>query len=85
MLILLILPAAAEAAPADLDRGFGSAGRTILDFGGNDDTNATAIQPDGKIVLAGATSIKADAVVARLNADGTPDRSFGGGDGGADM
>jgi uncharacterized delta-60 repeat protein len=81
ILILLLLPAAADAAPADLDRGFGSGGRTIVDFGGNDDTNATAIQPDGRIVVAGATSIKADAVVARLNADGTPDRSFGGGDG----
>jgi uncharacterized delta-60 repeat protein len=80
-LLLLLVPAAAEAAPADVDRGFGSGGQTIVDFGGDDESNATAIQPDGKIVVAGSTSINADAVVARLNADGSPDLGFGGGDG----
>lgn len=41
---------------------------------------ATAVQPDGKIVVAGyvaTTSNGYDAAVLRLNADGTPDESFG--------
>lgn len=42
------------------------------------------IQPDGKIVACGGYSITAsntDYIVVRLNADGTPDTTFGGGDG----
>ncbi len=42
------------------------------------------IQPDGKIVVCGGYSISAantDFLVIRLNSDGTPDTSFGGGDG----
>jgi uncharacterized delta-60 repeat protein len=77
ILILLLLPAAANAAPADPDRGFGINGRAVIDFGGNDDVYAMAVQPDGKVLLAGFTSIKSDAAVARLNPDGSPDRGFG--------
>ena len=44
-------------------------------------TNATAwrdiVQPDGKIVVIGAAST--GGIVARYNADGTPDTSFGTG------
>ena len=64
-------------APADIDRGFGRDGRVVVDFGGSDDVYAVAVQPDGKIVVAGETSNKSDAVVARVNADGSPDRGFG--------
>lgn len=42
------------------------------------------IQPDGKIVVCGGYSVTAsdtEFIVVRLNADGTPDESFGGGDG----
>ncbi|MFN5356181.1 MAG: T9SS type A sorting domain-containing protein [Bacteroidota bacterium] len=42
------------------------------------------IQPDGKIVVCGGYSVTAantDFIVVRLNADGTPDTNFGGGDG----
>lgn len=42
------------------------------------------IQPDGKIVVCGGYSVTAantDFIVVRLNADGTPDTAFGGGDG----
>ena len=72
---------AALSAPADPDRGYGRDGRAVIDFGGNDDVNALAVQPDGKAIVAGATSLKSDAAVARLNTDGSPDKGFGGGDG----
>jgi uncharacterized delta-60 repeat protein len=42
------------------------------------------IQPDGKIVVCGGYSVTADNtdfIVVRLTADGTPDATFGGGDG----
>ncbi len=42
------------------------------------------IQPDGKIVVCGAYSVtedNSDFIVVRLNTDGTPDVSFGDGDG----
>jgi uncharacterized delta-60 repeat protein len=67
----------AHGAPADTDRGFGSNGRAVIDLGGNDDVYAAAVQPDGKILLAGYTSLKYDAAIARLNPDGSPDRGFG--------
>ena len=52
-----------------LDPSFGSGGR-VLDVPGA--AHALALQPDGKIVTAGAG-------VARYAPDGTPDSSFGGG------
>jgi uncharacterized delta-60 repeat protein len=63
------------------DATFGTAGVVDLAFnsGGSafndDEANAVAIQPDGKIVLAGYSRF--DFAAARLNADGTPDASFG--------
>ncbi|MFN5307476.1 MAG: T9SS type A sorting domain-containing protein [Bacteroidota bacterium] len=42
------------------------------------------IQPDGKIVACGGYSVTAsntEFIVVRINADGTPDNTFGGGDG----
>jgi hypothetical protein len=81
ILLLLLLPAAASAAPADIDRGYGTNGHTVLDSGGGDYVTAMAIQPDGKTVVVASTPIKVDGVVMRFTADGAPDRSFGGGDG----
>ncbi len=42
-----------------------------------------ALQADGKIVLVGFSNngIDNDSAVVRLNSDGSPDTSFGGGDG----
>jgi len=69
------------------DSSFGEDGRASLDLG---DTNlpvaqALALQPDGRIVVAGA-SIFTDSgrgfdevMVGRLSASGTPDESFGNG------
>src|SRR3954469_3826209 len=69
----------AAAAPADLDLGFGSGGRVLTGFPDeNDNAYAVALQPDGKIVIAGATYRGYDGLVARFNPDGTPDRSFDG-------
>ena len=76
-----------------LDAGFGTAqdgtpdGVVGVSLGDGDDTaSAIGIASDGKIVVAG-TSVAKDGssnfVVARLNADGTPDAGFGA-DGGAD-
>ena len=65
-------------APADVDRGFGRDGRVTADAGGDEYANALALQPDGKIVVAGETSLNKNAVVFRLNPDGSPDRSFDG-------
>lgn len=58
------------------DTTLGGDGTTTIDFGDEDDfCHAMALQPDGKIVLAGyiAGGIVA---VARLNSDGSPDGTF---------
>ena len=46
------------------------------DFGGSDVANALAIQPDGKIVVAGNTSASS-LVLARYNSNGSLDTIFG--------
>lgn len=71
------------AADGDLDPTFGPAGtgKVQVDFAGNfDNANAVAVQPDGKIVVAGTTFIggQGDFAVARLNQDGTLDPTFDG-------
>jgi uncharacterized delta-60 repeat protein len=59
-----------------LDSSFGSGGKVTTDFGGAaDGAKAVALQADGKIVAAGGNG--ADFAVARYNADGAPDASFG--------
>jgi uncharacterized delta-60 repeat protein len=62
--------------------GFGSAGVVKTDIlGGGDQANAVAVQPDGKIVVAGfatRSGIDSDFALVRYNADGTPDQSFDG-------
>ena len=64
-----------------LDPGFGSGGRVRTDFGGRyDDALAVAVQPNGKIVVAGTSSDSSgsDMAVARYTSDGRPDPSFDG-------
>jgi uncharacterized delta-60 repeat protein len=64
----------------------GGSGKFIIDFTGFDRANAVALQPDGKIVVAGNTApsgaplpgVTPDMAVARVNADGTIDTSFNG-------
>ena len=49
-----------QAAPGEPDRGFGTGGVITTDFdGGTDQARALVVQPDGKVVAAGAGSITA--------------------------
>jgi uncharacterized delta-60 repeat protein len=63
-----------------LDPTFGTAGKTAVDFGGDDFATAMARHANGRILLAGR-STTAGAVVARLRSNGVLDPDFGGGDG----
>ena len=63
----------------DVDLSFGTDGRVTLDFGINDVAEDVFIQSDQKILVAGSTDTlnQADAVIVRLNEDGSLDNSFG--------
>lgn len=59
-----------------LDSSFGSSGKVRTSISAFDDQlNALAIQPDGRIIAVGTASV--DFAVVRYNADGTLDNSFG--------
>src|SRR5215831_18017822 len=65
-----------------LDASFGTGGRVTTDFGGPyDQAESVAVQPDGRIVVAGAaarlTNTGFDFALARYNSNGTLDTSFG--------
>jgi uncharacterized delta-60 repeat protein len=63
-----------------LDTGFGQGGKVTTDFGGDEAISGMAVQPDGKIVVAGTTSRDSGGfALARYNPDGTLDTSFGDG------
>jgi uncharacterized delta-60 repeat protein len=60
------------------DTGFGSSGWVVTDFGSSssgEHAYDVEVQSDGKVVAVGSTN--GDGAVARYNADGTPDTSFG--------
>lgn len=66
------------------DPSFGAGGIVSLLLGTTgSEARAVLVQPDGRIVVAGEAkgATTYDFSVARLNADGSPDLSFGGGDG----
>jgi uncharacterized delta-60 repeat protein len=60
---------------ADLDPSFGDGGGVLFDVGPEALASATAVQPDGKIVVAGRQG--SNAFLARFNADGSRDATFG--------
>jgi uncharacterized delta-60 repeat protein len=65
-----------------LDTTFGSGGWVTTDFaGGSDEIRALGIQPDGKLVAAGYAGVGNfnDFALARYNANGTLDPTFGTG------
>jgi len=67
-------------ADGSLDTTFGTGGRAVTSFGLLEAGQAAALQPDGKIVIAGRVADNlADSHLgaARFHADGTPDASFG--------
>jgi uncharacterized delta-60 repeat protein len=66
----------------DLDPSFGHNGVVLTDFGRSYDwAYALALQPDGRIVVAGVSDASGskDFALARYNPDGTPDFGFGKG------
>src|SRR5207249_7898066 len=72
----------AQGAPADLDGGFGASGLVTTPVGPGDDAGAAvAIQPDGRIVVAGVASngTDGDFAVVRYDAGGSLDPTFGSG------
>jgi uncharacterized delta-60 repeat protein len=61
-----------------LDTTFGAGGTATIDFATLADLAAgAALQPDGKIVVAGYSQGTEDVAVARLNPNGSPDATFG--------
>jgi uncharacterized delta-60 repeat protein len=75
------LPSPAHAAAGDLDDTFRSDGTLTTDFGGHQDIGyPIALQPDGKIIVAGESGLDANPkfALARYNSNGSLDTSFGG-------
>lgn len=66
-----------------IDSSFGNKGKAIVEFSsGFDQAYAIALQPDGKVVLAGAVDLNSDEspfAITRLNSDGSLDSLFGSG------
>ena len=84
--VLLTLPGGASFAAADgtPDPGFNGNGRAVMDIGESAGLRAVAAAPDGKMVVVGSANFPAGEdwsntawVVARWNADGTRDTTFG--------
>ena len=63
-----------------LDASFGDDGWAVTELAGSqDEANAIALQPDGRIILAGySTGLTQDFALARLNPDGSLDATFAG-------
>jgi uncharacterized delta-60 repeat protein len=65
------------------DATFGSGGKVLTDFAGESETAlAVAVQADGKLVVAGTTTVAGsgqDFALARYNPDGSLDAGFGAG------
>jgi uncharacterized delta-60 repeat protein len=87
LLAIALTANVATAAPGDLDDGFGPNGKVVTSGGsgtGQDTGNGVAVQPDGKVVVAGAVGISLpsdemhDVAVIRYRADGTRDPGFAG-------
>ena len=75
LLPCLIVAQPLGAADGDLDPTFGTGGRVIGENNEGVGTNSVAIQPDGKILMAGRRGVQ----LVRYNADGSLDLAFGDG------
>jgi uncharacterized delta-60 repeat protein len=83
ILAVLLASGVALATAGDLDPSFDGPsldgnGKVVLEQAGS--SNDVRVQPDGKIVVAGGSS-DGSFLLTRHMPDGTPDQSFGGGDG----
>ncbi len=78
LFLLIVIVSVAVAQPGTLDNSFGNEG-IVTGQGYTGYAFATALQTDGKIIIAGSGSYKAagGVLVARYNTDGTIDNSFG--------
>ncbi|MCP9493907.1 MAG: hypothetical protein MSG64_05545 [Pyrinomonadaceae bacterium MAG19_C2-C3] len=81
VLVCVHLVPTVNAAVGDIDLAFGTSGKQIVNFAGSTDlASAVAVQKDGKVIVVGTiTDIAGDFAVARYNANGSPDLSFGNG------
>jgi uncharacterized delta-60 repeat protein len=73
-----------EGVDPSLDAPFGSGGKVITDVAGYDEAGAIAIEPGGKLLVAGGatpdlSTTPFDFAVARYNLDGSLDTTFGAG------
>src|SRR5215213_5473672 len=78
--LLIVVSGSAQASPGELDPGFAEDGKVVTSFAARDArAYAVAIQPDGRIVVAGAADSgdAGDFALARYGATGRLDRSFG--------
>jgi uncharacterized delta-60 repeat protein len=78
---LLLTSVASAAVPGELDPSFGVGGKVQPPFGPESGAGGVAVQPDGKILVSGSSEASAGFSVARLLPNGSPDPSWGGGDG----
>ncbi len=64
-----------------LDASFGAGGVSVVDFGAPSEAHGVALQPDGKIIVAGrgGSGQNGQFALARLNPNGELDASFGSG------
>jgi len=60
---------------SDADLNFGDDGIAVADIGRQASAFASTVQPDGKILVAGR--VNENGMLARFNADGSPDATFG--------
>ncbi|MDH3379700.1 MAG: hypothetical protein OEQ39_22475 [Gammaproteobacteria bacterium] len=74
-LLAFLFQSIAWAAPGDLDTSFDNDGIVTTDVAGGDDARAVALQPDGKILVAGTSGSLFSLV--RYNPDGSLDTGFG--------
>ncbi|MEU2827523.1 delta-60 repeat domain-containing protein [Streptomyces lavendulae] len=76
LVLVLLLPGTALAAPGDLDPSFGPDGRVTTVFPGYAEGHDVARQADGKLVVTGLS--QDGFALARYNTDGTLDTTFSG-------
>src|ERR1051325_1610772 len=87
LLVFVNPPSSLSANSGDLDTTFGTGGRVFVDFSLESTANAVALQPDGKIIVAGDEGKDVrfnydettNFALARLNTDGSLDTTFGTG------
>jgi uncharacterized delta-60 repeat protein len=78
--VSMLVPAPVRAGGGVLDSTFGTDGTVLTDFSGTDDyALAVAVQPNGKMIVAGRSGVYPvfHAALVRYNGDGSLDPTFG--------